>query len=314
MSGTNQESGIVDVVTKGLSGVADNIVEVKSALGERQDALQKSFDALEANRAKSLASAATLQSVGSRASQERESSQNSLFGGSEVDMAEPDLPETAPWNNIEQLDHELGAIGSYPGGHPLETYASVLKSKKAVMAIDIEENYRYGARAMKLAGVVRKKRERMSKRNKRFAYISLSDPTGDYEVFVGEELLGAKRDILTPGALIMVTVAVDERDGEMKIFTNAIDSLEVSDVRTVKGIEVRLRSGTPEQLDIFQACLDGSKDVPFEKSGYLDVIIPLGNQREAQWRVASSFGIDAKIQQAMKATRIIETIEEKLAA
>ncbi len=268
------------------------------------------FDNLEPNRARSLASAATLQSIGARAAQERASAQNSLFGGVDVEMVEPELPETPIWSNIEQLDHELGAIGFYLGGHPLESYADHLQRKKTVMAIDIEDAYRSGARAMKLAGVVRRRQERMSKRNKRFAYVSLSDPTGDYEVFVGEDLLGTNREALSAGALIIINAAVDERDGELKIFTNAIEPLEVADAPSVKGLQVRLRTGTAEQLDIFQSCLEGLENMPYEKSGFLDVIIPLGNQREAQWRVAHQFGIDAKIQQAMKATQIIETIEE----
>ncbi len=271
------------------------------------------FDCLEPNRAKSLASASTLQSIGARAAQERASAQNSLFGGDEVEMVEPDLPEAEAWGNIEQLDHELGAIGFYLGGHPLETYAEHLRRKKAVMALDIEETYRSGARIMKLAGVVRRRQERLSKRNKRFAYLSLSDPTGDFEVFVGEDILGTSREFLNAGDLVLATVSVDEREGELKIFCNAIEALEVRDVQIpaiVKGLEVRLRSGTPEQLDRFQKCIEGLQDVPFEKSGFLDLIVPLGHQREAKWRLSRQFGVDEKIRQVMKATQIIESIEE----
>ena len=79
------------------------------------------FDCLEPTRAKSLASASILQQIGSRAAQEKESAQNSLFGDAPETMAEPDLPNPQPWSNVEQLDHELGAIGFYLGGHPLET-------------------------------------------------------------------------------------------------------------------------------------------------------------------------------------------------
>ena len=102
------------------------------------------FDCLEPNRAKALAAATTLQSIGSRAAQEKESSQNNLFGDAMETMAEPELPNPAPWSNVEQLDHELGAIGFYLGGHPLETYLPVLERKKAVMAADIEERYKMG--------------------------------------------------------------------------------------------------------------------------------------------------------------------------
>lgn len=268
------------------------------------------FDCLEPNRAQCLAAAATLQSVGTRAVQERESVQNSLFGGGDVEMAEPDLPYAAAWNNVEQLDHELGAIGFYLGGHPLEDYSEALAKKKTIMAAEIEDNYRSGARAMRLAGVVRKRQERMSKRNKRFAYVSLSDPTGDYEIFVGEDLLGANREILVAGALIEVTAAVDEREGELKIFTNSISSLEFKAVTKVKGLEIRLRSGTPESLDLFQSCLEGLSEAPSKVMGFVDVVVPLGTGREGQWRLKGKFGIDPNIQKAIKASKNVETIDE----
>jgi len=164
------------------------------------------FDCLEPNRARSLAAAGILQSIGSRSQQERESAQNSLFGDVEIDMAEPDLPDAAPWNNLERLDHELMAVGFYLSGHPLDSYETELKNRGAIRAADIEAAYDRGNTAQRLAGVVRKRQERMSKAGKRFAYVSLSDMSGDYEIFVGEELLGLNRDILEAGMLIEVTV------------------------------------------------------------------------------------------------------------
>ncbi|MGJ8564068.1 MAG: DNA polymerase III subunit alpha [Alphaproteobacteria bacterium] len=269
------------------------------------------FDCLEPNRARSLASASILQSVGARASQERLSAQNSLFGGEGVDMVEPNLPSPPSWGNIEQLDHELGAIGFYLGGHPLETFTEQLKRKKTIMAVDIEDSYRQGSRAMRLAGVVRKRQERMSKRNKRFAYVNISDPTGDYEVFFGEDLLGPNREILSAGSVIELMASVDERDGELKIFANKVASLEAAkDEQRVKGLEVRLRSGTADSLDILQSCIEGIKEMPCTTMGYLDVIIPLGAQREGHWRIARRIGIDAAIQKAIKANQIVETIDE----
>ena len=96
----------------------------------------------------------------------------------------------------------------------------------------------------------------------------------------------------------------------MKIFTNGVESLELRAEMSVQGIRVRLRSATPEQLDVFKSCLDGLENVPFEKCGFLDVIVPLGNQREAHWRVARKFGIDKSMIKAIKANQIVELIEE----
>ncbi|NNE58122.1 MAG: DNA polymerase III subunit alpha [Hellea sp.] len=269
------------------------------------------FDCLEANRAKAFASANVLQSIGSRAAQERQSAQNSLFGDVAEAMAEPDLPDIAPWNNIETLDHELAAVGFYLSGHPLESYDSALAARGAVRAEDIETSYDRGKTSMMLAGVVRKRQERMSKRNKRFAYVSLSDMTGDYEVFMGEDILATQRDILQAGMLIEVSVKADRRDGEIKLFTNSVNSLNVVERQTeIKGLELRLRTATPEALDALEQCFEQIKNVPSKSMGFVEVIAPLGPGREAHWRLKDTIGLERSIQKALKATKIIEKITE----
>ena len=269
------------------------------------------FDCLEPNRAKALAAATTLQSIGSRAAQEKESSQNNLFGDAMDTMAEPELPNPAPWSNVEQLDHELGAIGFYLGGHPLETYLPVLERKKAVMAADIEERYKMGARTIRLAGVVRKRQERMSKRGKRFAFVNISDPTGDFEVLFGEELLGANRSILEAGALVELTAKVEDREGEMRLFANSITSLELTgEASVIKGLQIRLRSASIETLDELEKTLSELKKAPAKTMGYVEVLVPLEASREGHWRLSGKFGIDPAIQKAIKSHKAVELITE----
>jgi len=274
------------------------------------------FDALEPNRAKALAAADLLQSIGARVSQERASAQVSLFGEAADAMAEPELPNSSPWSHIEKLGHELSAVGFYFAGHPLEAYAAQLSRKKIVLSADIEEVYARGSRVMTFAGVIRKRQERMSKRGKRFAYLALSDPSGDFEVFIGEELLFANRAIMEAGAIVQITAKVDERDGEIKIFTDKISSLDITaPALVVKGLKIRLRSTSVESLDTLQACLEGLKNAPSKKMGYIEIIAPLprtqsGEQREGCWRLEGKIGLDPSIQAVIKATRLTEFIEE----
>ena len=272
------------------------------------------FDCLEPNRAKTLASAGILQSIGSRASEERQSAQVGLFGDAVDAMAEPDLNDAAPWGNIEQLGHELGAIGFYLGGHPLETYANTADVKQSIPAIEIEERFSRSGQAVKLAGVVRQRHERMSKRGKRFAYVGVSDPTGDFEVFVGEGLLATSREILVPGAVIVVKAKLEQRDGDIKIFADAIRSLDTTAEATkIKGLKIRLRSASIESLDALEQVLESLRAAPSEQSGYIEIIAPLDSTREGQWRLPARFGIDLSIQAALKASKTVEMIEEILA-
>jgi len=269
------------------------------------------FDCLEPNRARSLASASVLQSVGARAAQEKASAQNSLFGDSVDTMAEPELPNPAPWSNVEQLDNELGAIGFYLGGHPLEEYLALPDMKTATMTVDIDDKYKSGARALKLAGVVRKRQERMSKRGKRFAFVNISDPTGDFEVLVGEDLLVANRAILEAGALVKLTVKAENRDGDVRLFANTIASLDLTQAPAqIKGLQIRLRSATIETLDELEKTLETLKSAPAKTTGYVEIFAPLDGSREGHWRLSGRYGIDLDIQKAIKAHRAVELITE----
>ncbi len=269
------------------------------------------FDCLEPNRAKAFASANILQSIGSRAAQERASAQNSLFGEADVKMAEPDLPETPLWNNLDRLDNELMAVGFYLSGHPLDSYEKTLEKRGAIRSADIEEAHDKGKSVLRLAGVVRKRQERLSKRNKRFAYVNLSDMSGDYEIFVGEDLLTAHRDILEAGMLVEAVVKADRRDGEIKLFTNSLSSLNVTEKEAaVKGLELRLRAASPEALDMLEKALEEIKNVPSKSMGYVEIIVPIGPGREAQWRLPGKIGMEPSVQKALKSTKIIETISE----
>ncbi|WP_371397979.1 DNA polymerase III subunit alpha [Fretibacter rubidus] len=269
------------------------------------------FDCLEPNRAKTLASAGILQSIGSRAAEERQSAQVGLFGDAVDAMAEPDLKDAAPWGNIEQLDHELGAVGFYLGGHPLETYANTTDVKQSIPAIEIEERFTRSGQAVKLAGVVRKRQERMSKRGKRFAYVGISDPTGDFEIFVGEGLLAVSREILTAGAVVVVKAKLEQRDGDIKIFADEIRSLDTTETAPkIAGLKIRLRSATIESLDALEKALESLREAPSENSGYIEIVAPLDGAREGQWRLPNRFGIDPSIQAALKASKMIEMIEE----
>ena len=269
------------------------------------------FDVLEPNRAKAFNAAAVLQSIGLRATQERESAQVGLFGDSAVEMAEPTLADPPPWSLVEKLDHELGAIGFYFGGHPLQAYEAMLVRKKITFAADIEGEYTRGKKVMRLAGVVRKRQERMSQRTKKkFCYLALSDPTGDFEVFIGDELLNRYRDVMTAGAIVEVQVSVDQRDGELKVFGNAVSSLDSDVQQTLKGLVIRLRVANEESLDDLAQSVEAIKNAPSRKIGYVEVVAPIDSGREAQWRLPDKVGIGEKAQAALKSSRFVELIEE----
>ncbi len=270
------------------------------------------FDCLEPNRATVLASASILQDIGTLAARERASAQVSLFGD-KVEMENPDLQYAPTWSAIESLNNELAAVGFYLGGHPLDDHIEKGALDKCTNAADIDLAYARSGKdcTLRLAGVVLRKQERLSKRGKKFAFVALSDPTGEYEVLFSENILSANRDNLTPGNLIRVTVKAEGGDGEVRLFADSVAPLDVKPAETkIIGLDIRLRNATVETLDGLEKLLAQLKNAPFQNAGFIQISAPLDDSREASWRLQGQWGVDINIQKAIKANRSVEIIKE----
>ncbi|MCF6274432.1 MAG: DNA polymerase III subunit alpha, partial [Robiginitomaculum sp.] len=235
------------------------------------------FDNLEPNRARTFASAAVLLSIGARAAGERNSAQVNLFGDAEDTMAEPELPIVEPWGSVEILEQELSAAGYYLSGHPLEEQAEALKRRKFVQIDEADDAFGRGQRAVRMAGVLHKRQERVSQRTKkRFAYLNLSDPSGEYEVFVGEEILVRHRDILQAGNLLELQIKLDMRDGELSMTVNSVKPLSgggTAAVPQIRGLDIYIRNA--ETLEALKRCIAGLESAPMKAKGKMNVIVPI---------------------------------------
>jgi DNA polymerase-3 subunit alpha len=262
-----------------------------------------------------LKNASLIQNIGTLAAQERDSAQVSLFGDATVEIKDPDLEWCEPWTQMEGLEHELGAVGFYLGGHPLDEHMDSPKLKNVVFAERLED---VGAGNITVAGVVRKKQERVSKRGKRFAFVELSDPTGDYEVLVSENVLTPHREKLAAGNIIRMKVKAERNDGETRLFADAVELLDgMGDGRSADaeptapaGLKIRLRNASIETLDELQATLEQLRNTPYQMSGYIELVVPLTEKREAAWRLDGKWAIDPSIRKAIKANSAVETILE----
>lgn len=267
------------------------------------------FDSLVSNRAKVLAAAGMLQQIGSRAADERASAQVSLFGDAPDIMAEPEMPDMPPWAVSDQLDEELSAIGFYFSGHPLEQFSSGFERRKIVMSHEIAPKLVGGASTLRLCGIVKKRQERVSQRNNsRFAYVALSDPGGMYEAFVGADLLTRCRDMLNTGDMVEITAKVEESNGELKIFSEAIQPLETALTNGAKGFKVYLTGA--DAIIPFHETLNSLSGTPSKRRGVMHIIVPVDDDKEAEFKLPNSFPLDGAFRGALKSAPGVELIEE----
>jgi DNA polymerase-3 subunit alpha len=158
------------------------------------------FDSIHPNRRQIVEGADVLCAYGQTLAAERTSSQTSLFGGSGFGEApRPRINRVDDWAGPERLDQELAAVGFYLTGHPLEDVTEALRKRRTTLYAEALILAEEGAEAFRMCGVVRRKQERVAQQSQeRFAFVTLSDPTGEYEVLFPPEALRRCRDVLEP--------------------------------------------------------------------------------------------------------------------
>src|SRR6185437_3803696 len=194
-----------------------------------------------------------LMAYASSVAAERVSGQASLFGGEHADAARPRLPKTQPHAPAAKLDEELNAVGFYLSGHPLDDVVEVLRRKRTTLFADALAQARAGAEAFRMAGVVVSRRERTAQGSgEKFAFVMLSDPTGQYEVLFPPETLRRRRDILESGAHLLLKVRAKSSEGDVRFFGDDAELLEQAMESVAASLRVHLTSAAADAAALRQ--------------------------------------------------------------
>jgi DNA polymerase-3 subunit alpha len=266
------------------------------------------FDSLHPNRAQILAAADQLMAYGNSVAAERASSQITLFGGEHAEAARPRLARCDAFGETEKLDEELAADGFYLTGHPLEAMMDVLRRKRTTLFTDAIAQAEAGAQAFRMAGVVRRRQERASARNgDKFAFVSLSDPTGEYEVMYPPESLRKCRDALEPGKSVIIKVRAKCTDGEVRFFGDDAAPLEQAIEAMAATLRVHLAPGAAD-MEGLRARLKpaGSPD----RGGEIILVAGLDAGREVELKLPGRFALDSALRGALKTAPGVAYLEE----
>lgn len=184
------------------------------------------FDSLNPNRRQVFESIDMLMATAQNATEERTSTQVSLFGG-EVSQAmnRRAFKTVEEWPLIEKLNHECGAVGFYLSAHPLTPYEPVFKKLGISPSSRLSEQF-HDKQKLKLAGILNATKMRSSPRG-RSAFLTLSDSHGQYEVAVFDEhLLNQHHAMLKNGAALMLGIDVRHSERGQRLLVTRIDLLD----------------------------------------------------------------------------------------
>jgi len=265
------------------------------------------FDSLGCDRAQLVEASEMLAGYGHSVAEERASSQGSLFGGDQVEAQRPRLPRCESWSPTRRLDEELAAVGFYLSGHPLEDLLPALRRRRTDLLTEVIPKAEAGAEAFRMAGVVRRRQERASQASgDKFAFVTLSDPSGEYEVLFPPESLRRCRDLLEPGRAISLKVRAKARDGEVRFFGDDAEPVETAIENAVAGLRVHV---SPRSLAI-EALKARLTAAPQGRGGEVVLVAPVEGGREIEVRLPGRFDLGPAVRGALKTAPGVVFVED----
>ncbi|MBL8630970.1 MAG: DNA polymerase III subunit alpha [Rhodospirillaceae bacterium] len=238
------------------------------------------FDSIEPNRNKVFAGAEAIIRYAQHKSSERTSKQVSLFGGEDnsVKLVLNNVPD---WRPMEKLANEFEAIGFYLSAHPLDAYSGTLDALKVKKATDLPRlTSQDCATPIRMAGTVVAKRERVGKRGNKYAFVMLSDDTGNFEITMWSEVLAASRELMDSGAPVLLTLdaQMDDERG-VRLLCNRADPLEKALAARLKNLRLAVNDTMPihELQDLLTADGRGNGRITLaarSNGSWVEIVLP----------------------------------------
>jgi len=265
------------------------------------------FDALESNRARVFAAVDTMLATAQRAYDAVVVGQSELFGGGGA-RAPLAVGQVEPWLPAERLQKEFDAIGFFLSGHPLDDYAAALKRMRVQSWAEFARAVRAGASAGRVAGTVVARTERRTRTGSKMGIIELSDPTGHYEAVVFSEGLAQFRDLLEPGAAVLLTLSAELQGDDVRARIQMVEPLEQAAAKLAKGLRVFLRDERP--IESVAKRLEGpASGRAAPDNGEVALVLMLGEGTEVEVKLPGRFKVSPQIAGAIKAVPGVVSVE-----
>jgi DNA polymerase-3 subunit alpha len=160
-----------------------------------------------------------------------------------------------------------------------------------------------GDTAGKLAGTVIYKQERKSRQGNRFAFVGVSDPTGQFEAVVFADTLAAARDLLEPGSAIILKVEASLDGEDVKLRVQSVEPVDTAASAVASGLEIIIRDRRP--LPSIATRLTNGGKSPVK----LMVMIDEG-ARTVEFDLGNAFTVTPQIKAAIKAIPGVEDVRD----
>jgi DNA polymerase-3 subunit alpha len=214
------------------------------------------------------------------------------------------LPKVTDWSPADKLQSEFEAVGFYLSAHPLDAYAKSLKRLGVLKGAEIPKHLQSGGRSRVLvAGNVLSKQERTSAKGSRYAFLTLSDAGGTFEVTLFSEILAVSRELLESGQPLLLTVDAKLEDEQLRLTCQKIEELDKASAQAGQTLRVVVGENGP-----VQTIADILSREPRGKSRI--ILVPQLGSREVEIELKDRYTLSGKALNALRGLQGIVNIEE----
>jgi DNA polymerase-3 subunit alpha len=186
---------------------------------------------------------------GNNAKTAKNSSQQSLFGGSAgFDIQKPEPPSCSDWPKLEKLNREKEVIGIYLSSHPLDDFKLEINTFTTATLADLQNLSEYNERDVTVAGMVIDTKSGTSKNGKPYGSFTLQDYSDSFRfILFDKEYLDLSK-FFTVGYYLLVKGRVQKkkyREDELEFHIKTINLLSSVKDELIRSVTIKIN---PEDI------------------------------------------------------------------
>ncbi len=208
---------------------------------------------------------------GNKMQSENDSSQVSIFGGSNeiIKIKRPELPERrVQWTELQRLNKEKEFIGIYLSDHPLAKIKHIIDANINCTLAELENLNNFANKDLKIAGIINSVEHRFTKTGNPFGSLTLEDFSGTYKIMLFSKDYIANKNFLEKGFKIFISAKVEPKYNEPDRFELRVKKIKLLDEMELKNIAIKLKvndvsNNFIEQMDNLFEQNKGKSNVQF---------------------------------------------------
>ncbi len=241
------------------------------------------FDSLGAKRSQLFAILDQALEQAQAAQRDRLSGQKSLFGILPEDEVAKSkaltMPDISEWPEKDKLAAEKETVGFYLTGHPLDSHRQELGLLTTSLLTGLGE---FNNKAVRVGGLVKNRKNIISKKGDRMAFITLEDISGTAEVVIFPKTYQQSVELLDQDIPLIIQGKAEAEEQVCKIIADEIVSLADARKRYIESAHILLRSDQISRKrieDLKKVVLQNHGPCPvklvihFDKRGEVDIDI-----------------------------------------